>query len=124
MDYDFTSIERKWQAWWAENKTYKAVEDPSRPKYYVLDMFPYPSGAGLHVGHPLGYIASDIAYIVNDAAMTAAFTHSMITQEMLEQSVRDTKPSVSGEAMEMYDELQEKMAGLERQNMTIGYKQR
>ena len=60
MDYDFTSIERKWQAWWAENKTYKAVEDPSRPKYYVLDMFPYPSGAGLHVGHPLGYIASDI----------------------------------------------------------------
>lgn len=71
-----------------------------------------------------GYIASDIAYIVNDAAMTAAFTHSMITQEMLEQSVRDTKPSVSGEAMEMYDELQEKMAGLERQNMTIGYKQR
>ena len=60
MDYDFKSIERKWQAWWAENKTYKAVEDPSKPKYYVLDMFPYPSGAGLHVGHPLGYIASDI----------------------------------------------------------------
>ena len=60
MDYDFKSIERKWQAWWAENKTYRVVEDPSRPKYYVLDMFPYPSGAGLHVGHPLGYIASDI----------------------------------------------------------------
>jgi len=60
MDYDFKSIESKWQAWWAEHKTFKAVEDASRPKYYVLDMFPYPSGAGLHVGHPLGYIASDI----------------------------------------------------------------
>ena len=60
MEYDFRSIERKWQEYWAANKTYKAVEDPSKPKYYVLDMFPYPSGAGLHVGHPLGYIASDI----------------------------------------------------------------
>jgi len=60
MDYDFKSIERKWQAWWAANKTFKVVEDPAKPKYYVLDMFPYPSGAGLHVGHPLGYIASDI----------------------------------------------------------------
>ena len=60
MDYDFKSIESKWQAWWAANKTFKAVEDPAKPKYYVLDMFPYPSGAGLHVGHPLGYIASDI----------------------------------------------------------------
>ena len=60
MDYDFRSIEQKWQKYWAENKTFKAVEDPSKPKYYVLDMFPYPSGAGLHVGHPLGYIASDI----------------------------------------------------------------
>ena len=60
MEYDFKSIESKWQAWWAEHKTFKAVEDASKPKYYVLDMFPYPSGAGLHVGHPLGYIASDI----------------------------------------------------------------
>ena len=60
MDYDFKSIESKWQARWAAEKTFKAVLDPSRPKYYVLDMFPYPSGAGLHVGHPLGYIASDI----------------------------------------------------------------
>ena len=60
MDYDFKSIESKWQAWWAANKTYKTELDPSKPKYYVLDMFPYPSGAGLHVGHPLGYIASDI----------------------------------------------------------------
>ena len=60
MDYIFLEIEKKWQAWWAANKTYKAVTDPSKPKYYVLDMFPYPSGAGLHVGHPLGYIASDI----------------------------------------------------------------
>ena len=60
MEYDFKSIEQKWQAWWAANQTFKAVEDSSKPKYYVLDMFPYPSGAGLHVGHPLGYIASDI----------------------------------------------------------------
>ncbi len=60
MDYNFLEIESRWQRWWAEHKTYKAEVDPSRPKYYVLDMFPYPSGAGLHVGHPLGYIASDI----------------------------------------------------------------
>ena len=60
MDYDFKSIESKWQARWAAEKTFKASQDSSKPKYYVLDMFPYPSGAGLHVGHPLGYIASDI----------------------------------------------------------------
>ena len=60
MDYDFKSIEKKWQAYWASEKTFKAVTDESKPKFYVLDMFPYPSGAGLHVGHPLGYIASDI----------------------------------------------------------------
>ncbi len=60
MDYNFREIEQKWQAYWAGNHTYRVKEDPSKPKYYVLDMFPYPSGAGLHVGHPLGYIASDI----------------------------------------------------------------
>ena len=60
MDYSFKEIERKWQAFWAANQTFKAEIDSSKPKYYVLDMFPYPSGAGLHVGHPLGYIASDI----------------------------------------------------------------
>ena len=60
MEYDFRQIEQKWQAFWAANQTFKAEIDPSKPKYYVLDMFPYPSGAGLHVGHPLGYIASDI----------------------------------------------------------------
>lgn len=60
MDYNFGKIEQKWQAYWADNQTYKVTEDSSKPKYYVLDMFPYPSGAGLHVGHPLGYIASDI----------------------------------------------------------------
>ncbi len=60
MEDDFRKIEKKWQAFWSEHQTFKAVEDASRPKYYVLDMFPYPSGAGLHVGHPLGYIASDI----------------------------------------------------------------
>lgn len=60
MEYKFNDIEKKWQKYWAENKTFKTVEDKSKPKFYVLDMFPYPSGAGLHVGHPLGYIASDI----------------------------------------------------------------
>ncbi len=60
MDYNFSEIEKKWQEQWAAQKTYKAVTNPAKPKYYVLDMFPYPSGAGLHVGHPLGYIASDI----------------------------------------------------------------
>ena len=60
MEYNFNDIEKKWQRQWIANGTYKVSADPSRPKFYVLDMFPYPSGAGLHVGHPLGYIASDI----------------------------------------------------------------
>jgi leucyl-tRNA synthetase len=60
MDYQFSEIEKKWRAYWEENKTFKASFPSQQPKYYVLDMFPYPSGAGLHVGHPLGYIASDI----------------------------------------------------------------
>ena len=60
MQYDFKEIEKKWQAYWLENKTYKVTEDKKKEKFYVLDMFPYPSGSGLHVGHPLGYIASDI----------------------------------------------------------------
>jgi len=60
MDYQFKDIEQKWQQFWAENQTFKADNNSDKPKYYVLDMFPYPSGAGLHVGHPLGYIASDI----------------------------------------------------------------
>jgi len=60
MEYNFRAVEKKWQDHWAREKTFKTNEDPSKPKYYVLDMFPYPSGAGLHVGHPLGYIASDI----------------------------------------------------------------
>lgn len=60
MEYNFRAIEPKWQKEWQKRKTYKVEVDPSKPKYYVLDMFPYPSGAGLHVGHPLGYIASDI----------------------------------------------------------------
>ena len=58
--YDFNKIEDKWQAYWAKNQTFQAKNNSEKPKYYVLDMFPYPSGAGLHVGHPLGYIASDI----------------------------------------------------------------
>lgn len=60
MDFNFKKIEDKWKKVWVENGTYKVTEDPNKPKYYVLDMFPYPSGAGLHVGHPLGYVASDI----------------------------------------------------------------
>ena len=60
MDYNFKEIEKQWQKYWVNNKTYKVTEDITKPKFYVLDMFPYPSGAGLHVGHPLGYIASDI----------------------------------------------------------------
>lgn len=60
MEYDFRTIEQKWQAFWASHKTFKTEDKSDKPKYYVLDMFPYPSGAGLHVGHPLGYIASDI----------------------------------------------------------------
>ncbi|WP_190810025.1 leucine--tRNA ligase [Flagellimonas sp. S3867] len=60
MNYNFREIEAKWQKYWADNQTFKAHNESDKPKYYVLDMFPYPSGAGLHVGHPLGYIASDI----------------------------------------------------------------
>ena len=60
MEIDFQAIDKKWQLYWLENHSNKVLEDPNKPKYYVLDMFPYPSGAGLHVGHPLGYIASDI----------------------------------------------------------------
>ena len=60
MEYNFKEIEKRWQKFWVDNNTYKVTEDSDRPKFYVLDMFPYPSGAGLHVGHPLGYIASDI----------------------------------------------------------------
>lgn len=60
MEYNFLEIEKRWQKYWSDNEIYKVGVDNSRPKYYVLDMFPYPSGAGLHVGHPLGYIASDI----------------------------------------------------------------
>ena len=60
MEYNFRDIEQKWQKRWVEMKTYRVTEDPTKKKFYVLNMFPYPSGAGLHVGHPLGYIASDI----------------------------------------------------------------
>jgi leucyl-tRNA synthetase len=60
MEYSFVDIEKKWQQYWIDNNTYQAEIDKTKPKFYVLDMFPYPSGAGLHVGHPLGYIASDI----------------------------------------------------------------
>ncbi len=60
MEYNFIDIEKNWRKFWSENKTFKAQDNSEKPKFYVLDMFPYPSGAGLHVGHPLGYIASDI----------------------------------------------------------------
>ena len=60
MEYNFNNIEQKWQERWRAEGTYRVTEDSSKEKFYVLDMFPYPSGAGLHVGHPLGYIASDV----------------------------------------------------------------
>ena len=60
MEYNFRSLEKKWQDQWRADNAYQVKNDTGKPKYYVLDMFPYPSGAGLHVGHPLGYIASDI----------------------------------------------------------------
>jgi len=60
MSFDFTAVAEKWKKKWVESELYKVEIDKSKPKFYVLDMFPYPSGAGLHVGHPLGYIASDI----------------------------------------------------------------
>jgi len=60
MDFDFREVEKKWRKQWEDKGIYRVTEDSARPKYYVLDMFPYPSGAGLHVGHPLGYVASDI----------------------------------------------------------------
>ena len=59
-EYDFSAIEKKWQKYWADHKTFKVTEIPGKEKLYVLDMFPYPSGAGLHVGHPEGYTATDI----------------------------------------------------------------
>src|SRR5271155_1642147 len=59
-EYDFHEIERRWQSFWEQNRSFKSREDPSLPKYYVLDMFPYPSGSGLHIGHPEGYTATDI----------------------------------------------------------------
>ena len=60
MEYKFKEIEKKWQDYWRDKNIYQVSNNSAKPKYYVLDMFPYPSGAGLHVGHPLGYIASDI----------------------------------------------------------------
>src|SRR5712691_10018385 len=60
MEYDFRNIEKDWQKKWKENNVYKVSNDSPKPKFYVLDMFPYPSGTGLHVGHPLGYIATDV----------------------------------------------------------------
>ena len=60
MDYNHHDIERRWQQYWRDNNTYKVEVDTAKPKFYVLDMFPYPSGAGLHVGHPQGYTGADI----------------------------------------------------------------
>lgn len=65
MEYVFSHIESKWKQQWAADALYKVSEDYSKPKYYVLDMFPYPSGAGLRVGHPLGYVATDIFPDIN-----------------------------------------------------------
>ena len=117
MEYNFREIEKKWQQKWVEEKTYKVVEDKNKPKFYVLNMFPYPSGAGLHVGHPLGYIASDIAYIVNDAAMVAAFTDKKITQELLEESISGTRPSLGKDTLNIYENIRNNMENTERRNL-------
>ena len=61
MAYNHKAIESKWRQYWEDNQTYRTTDDPSKEKFYALDMFPYPSGQGLHVGHPLGYIATDIS---------------------------------------------------------------
>ena len=63
MEYNPSGIEKKWRQYWKDEEVYKVSNDSDQPKYYVLDMFPYPSGSGLHVGHPLGYIASDIHHV-------------------------------------------------------------
>jgi len=60
QNYDFSNIEKKWQDFWERENTFRAEDQSTKPKYYALDMFPYPSGAGLHIGHPEGYVASDI----------------------------------------------------------------
>ena len=66
MEYNFREIEKKWQKRWVEEKTYQVKEDETKQKYYVLNMFPYPSGAGLHVGHPLGYMLRTFMPVTND----------------------------------------------------------
>ena len=75
MEYNHKEIESRWQNYWRENQTYKTVENPDKKKFYVLDMFPYPSGAGLHVGHPLGYIASDT--LQTPAGLQRASSHGL-----------------------------------------------
>ena len=116
MDYNFNEIEQKWQQYWREHHTYKCDIDSNRPKFYVLDMFPYPSGAGLHVGHPLGYIASDIAYIVNDAAMGAAFNDQPITQQLLEEVIGSVHPSIGKDVANSYENLRQKMEDSDNRN--------
>ena len=94
MDYNFKEIESKWQAFWAANHTFKAEVDSTRPKYYVLDMFPYPSGAGLHVGHPLGYIASDIYSRTRDSADSMCFIRwDMMHSDFLQSSMPSRQDS-------------------------------
>ena len=117
MEYNHQDIEKRWQQYWRDNNIYKVDVDSSRPKFYVLDMFPYPSGAGLHVGHPLGYIASDIAYIVNDAAMTAAFTDQPISEAILETAVGNTRPSLRRETLRTFEDIRDRMEGIERSNI-------
>ena len=77
MDYNFSEIERKWQEAWDKEGIYAVSNNSDKPHYYVLDMFPYPSGAGLHVGHPLGYIASDIySRYISDASLIPGLERS------------------------------------------------
>ncbi len=78
MEYKFAEIEKRWQDYWEENHTFRTEDDFSKPKFYVLDMFPYPSGSGLHVGHPEGYTATDIvARYKTDEGIQRASSHGM-----------------------------------------------
>ena len=88
MEYNFRDIEKKWQDWWKANKVYQVSNQSEKPKHFVLDMFPYPSGAGLHVGHPLGYIASDIY----SRRVSKRFGSSLARRYLLSKSFRKITP--------------------------------
>jgi hypothetical protein len=107
-EYNFREIEQKWHNLWVAQKTYHVTEEEGRKKFYVLNMFPYPSGAGLHVGHPLGYIASDIAYIVNEAALTAAIDDVPLSEAILLAQITATRSSLSKDDIAEYERMRQR----------------